>query len=488
MDWGQRKTYVASLVDFVPTKQQGKPGTRRRGTLTYHLRIRGDKIQVCKAMFQNTLDIGEWSVRNWVTTSHEVHGMLKSPSTRTQHPNTAAAKEDKVQTARNFLESLAKLPSHYCRKQSQKMYLETVIESRTKLNALFQQYCDDNGKQRVSRQVLIREMKDMNIAIHKPKKDECNVCCAYKYGNIPEHEYQVHIQRKNEARKEKTMDKRIAEENGDVQVLIMDLQVVLLAPRIYANANYFKTKLCCHNFTLYNMSDKEVACYFWNESEGEVKSNNFTSCIVDYLESTVDETTNTIIIYSDSCGYQNRNVTLGNALLHFAVRQGKVVIQKFLEKGHTWMEVDSVNSAIENKLRRRQIFWPAEYVEVITSARESQPYKVVQVDHTFFKDFSDLRYYKSIRPGTASGDPQVVDIRCLKYLPDGTVHNKLHYSDEWQPLPQRRRRAHGDPGVINQLYRARLPIKDTKWQHLQQLKEVLPADYHHYYDGLPHGR
>ncbi|KAK7109285.1 hypothetical protein V1264_013352 [Littorina saxatilis] len=137
--------------------------------------------------------------------------------------------------------------------------------------------------------------------------------------------------------------------------------------------------------------------------------------------------------------------------------------------------------------RRRQIFWPAEYVEAITSARESQPYKVVQVDHTFVKDFSDLRYYQSIRPGTASGDPQVVDIRCLKYLPDGTLHYKLHYSDEWQPLPQRRRRAHGDPGVINQLYRARLPIKDTKWQHLQQPKEVLPADYHYYYDGLPHG-
>ncbi|KAK7109685.1 hypothetical protein V1264_013683 [Littorina saxatilis] len=209
-------------------------------------------------------------------------------------------------------------------------------------------------------------MKDMNIAIHKPKKDECNVCCAYKYGNIPEHEYQVHIQRKDEARKDKQMDKRIAEENGDVQVLTMDLQVVLLAPRIYANANYFKTKLCCHNFTLYNLSDKEVACYFWNESEGEVKSNSFTSCIVDYLKSTVDETTNTIIIYSDGCGYQNCNVTLGNALLHFAVRQGKVVIQKFLEKGHTWMEVDSVHSAIENKLRRRQIFWPAEYVEVIS--------------------------------------------------------------------------------------------------------------------------
>lgn len=57
------------------------------------------------------------------------------------------------------------------------------------------------------------------------------------------------------------------------------------------------------------------------------------------------------------------------------------------------MKVDSVHPAIKNKLRRRQIVWPAEYVEVITSARKRQPYKVVQVAHTFFKDFLDLRHF-----------------------------------------------------------------------------------------------
>ena len=30
-------------------------------------------------------------------------------------------------------------------------------------------------------------------------------------------------------------------------------------------------------------------------------------------------------------------------------------------------------------------------------------------------------------------------------------------------------------------------ISSTKWQHLQQLKKVLPKDYHQFYDALPHG-
>ena len=62
-------------------------------------------------------------------------------------------------------------------------------------------------------------------------------------------------------------------------------------------------------------------------------------------------------------------------------------VLKFLEKGHTWMEAES---AIEGKLRGRQIIWPAEYIDVITAARRDHPYEVKQVDHTFFRDFSKL--------------------------------------------------------------------------------------------------
>ena len=56
------------------------------------------------------------------------------------------------------------------------------------------------------------------------------------------------------------------------------------------------------------------------------------------------------------------------------------------------MEVESVHSAIEGKLRGRQIIWPAEYIDVITAARMEHPCEVKQVDHTFFRDFSKLNF------------------------------------------------------------------------------------------------
>ena len=90
-----------------------------------------------------------------------VHGMYTRPSSRKQPRNAGADKREKVLIAREFLESLAKLPSHYCRKDSHKLYFETVITSRTHLNKAFQEYCDSKGK--------LKEMKMQNIAIYKPK-------------------------------------------------------------------------------------------------------------------------------------------------------------------------------------------------------------------------------------------------------------------------------------------------------------------------------
>ena len=73
--------------------------------------------------------------------------MHTSPSSRKQHRNTGADKSwtEKVLIAREFLESLAKTPSHYCRKDSHKLYLETVITSGTYLSLQYLQNLPDGS-------------------------------------------------------------------------------------------------------------------------------------------------------------------------------------------------------------------------------------------------------------------------------------------------------------------------------------------------------
>ena len=59
-----------------------------------------------------------------------------------------------------------------------------------------------------------------------------------------------------------------------------------------------------------------------------------------------------VIIWSDGCTYQNRNSTLSSAILH-TLHGGqkpnlKEVHQKYLTRGHTQMEVDSIHAATES--------------------------------------------------------------------------------------------------------------------------------------------
>ena len=125
------------------------------------------------------------------------------------------------------------------------------------------------------------------MGLYSPSKDQCDVCCSYDAGNIPDAEYQAHQSRKLDARMEKNRDKETAENDDSVKVITMDVQAVLLCPKLNASALYYKTKLQCHNFSIYDLKTKADDCYFWHEGEADLSSNSFSSCIANYIENAV---------------------------------------------------------------------------------------------------------------------------------------------------------------------------------------------------------
>lgn len=234
---------------------------------------------------------------------------------------------------------------------------------------------------------------NLNLSLYHPKKNQCDTCCAFKVGNIDAIKWEEHCRKKDQARAEKARDKELASEN--TLVATMDLQGLLLCPKLQASALYYKMKLGVHNFTIYDVASHEATNYIWHEGEAGLSASEFASCIVHFLEA--HSTFTEFILWSDGCGYQNRNLILSNALLKFATEHKKCVTQKYLQRGHTQMECDSVHSVIEKKLRGRDIHVPAEYVAVIKGARSRPgPYNVKYVDHTFFKDFNKVNLCKSI--------------------------------------------------------------------------------------------
>ena len=479
MDWNQRKVYVASLVDIKKTKAPQAEDSKKKNSMYYHLKLNQEKKQVCKNLFLSTLGLGEWSVLAWlkesqygiVETSHE-----KKTPRRKQRKHTEG--REKVG---EFLDTLPRVPSHYCRSQSSRNYLEPIYDSHNHLYRIYCEFCENQQCIPVSRQVFFEIFQQINMALFHPKKDECNICASYKAGNLVEAEYVEHTLQKEAAREEKRKDKETA--SNETKVLCLDLQKVLLAPYLY-----YKMKLAVHNFTLYDMKSGNVHCYIWHEGQGDLSANIFASIIYSYLQGNQSFKKN--IMYSDRCGYQNRNATLANALLDFLIYSGITVVQKFLVCGHTQMEVDSVHSTIEKKVRNKQIYVPANYVDLIFQARPGQPYAVQYLSYNFFKDFSKVQYYTSIRPGNKVNDPKVNELRALQYTPEGTVFFKLNFEDQWAPLPRNSKATNQGKDESNHEIPALLegPIKITaaKYQNLQDLKRVILPDYHEFYDNLPH--
>lgn len=476
MDWDQKKIFVCSMVDKFEAKKKTED-SRRNQSFQYHLKRNGIRTSVCK-MILATLGIGQRTLYEWVNKSQ--NGV---PDIRAKRQGIER-NSDRIQSARDFLDVLPKMPSHYCRANSSKIYLEPVITSFNELYREYQRYCVQQEKQEICVKYFKRIFDDGNLSLYQSKKDQCDVCCSYETRNISIEECQLHIQRKDEARAEKVKDKDRCCDT--VKVITLDLQGVLLCPLLKASSMYYKTKLGCHNFTIHDMSSHNVTCYFWDESEGELSANSFASCVGDYI-SNIDPGIKELVIFSDGCTYQNRNVTLSNTHLYYAYSKKITIIQKILEKGHTQMECNGVHSSIERKIRNKPIYSPQTYVDLIRDARPNQRYDVKYLTHQFFRNYGEMKYLTSIRPGARVGDPVVTDIRVLRYSTEGEIQYKLNFTDDFQDFPRKSKaRQPSLNDEISHLYTETIPIKSSKYQHLQDLKTVIPRDYHPFYDNLSH--
>ena len=158
---------------------------------------------------------------------------------------------------------------------------------------------------------------------------------------------QAHTKRKDEASNEKAQDKESACNNTSVWTTY--LQAVLLCPNTKASSIYYKTKLQVHNLTLFNLKSKEGHCYVWNETDCDLRSDVFAYLQYSHFERIITEnpTIEDIVIWSDGCGHQNRNVTVTNAFSELFRKHGVLIKQKYLVAGHTQLEYDGIHSSIE---------------------------------------------------------------------------------------------------------------------------------------------
>nr|CAI5866567.1 unnamed protein product [Callosobruchus analis] len=257
LNWDQRKMYVVAHVTRVNTKRKtASDESRRAETLIYTLTLNNITYPVCKIMFLNTLALGSFT--SW--TRKGKHAMYTHKQAENAKRTKKSPYTEDIDFLKNFLSRLPKLPSHYNRANSSKLYLEPIFRSLKQIYDLYIEICKEDGKEISFKQ----DFNENNLALYQPKKDQCDTCVSYKVGNITDEQYKEHILKKNRARSEKATDKKLAEE-GKCVVLTMDLQAVKVCPFVQSSKVFFKTKLCCHNFTIYDLTSRHCTCYWFTE-------------------------------------------------------------------------------------------------------------------------------------------------------------------------------------------------------------------------------
>jgi len=213
MNWQEKKLYVISLIDKKCVNRRTvnnlERESRRNSTFTYHLKVDGQRMPVCKEIFLSTLGLNQRMVYNWIL-NQDVGTSI--PENTTSTSSTQAAHN------RQTLEQ----PEAPTQKRSQNRVLTlcqscihiTVALKRVILNRCSHQWhrCTRNTLTRckASQNRLLRHHHSLfnkkNLSLFKPKKNLCYTCCGYD----SKVEYSEHIKRKKEARTAKETDKERA--------------------------------------------------------------------------------------------------------------------------------------------------------------------------------------------------------------------------------------------------------------------------------------
>lgn len=172
-----------------------------------------------------------------------------------------------------------------------------------------------------------------------------------------------------------------------------------------------------------------------------------------------------VIFYSDNCCGQQKNYAMF-AMYSEAVKTMphiNSITHKYLVRGHTQNEGDSVHSVIEAQIKRARksgpIFHPAQYNTLIMCGEKTgKPYKVVELNH---KDFLDFKALPNIFPPNL----KISNLRIIQMKKeDELIHFKESFGEDFQTAQKttaKARKSQQKKQLLN-AYKSKLPIAEKK--------------------------
>ena len=160
----EQRHWIRMHIQSVPCSQSRTPSTRRKQTIKYYLPDEeGNELPVCQAMFLNTLDISQRTVRT-VSSKTDDFGVMEGEK-RGGRVGTLRQSDDKLRKSITaHIDRFPRMESHYCRKNSSRQYLNPEL-TIAKMHKMFEA---ESPEVQCSYTTYMRVFNSMNLTFHVP--------------------------------------------------------------------------------------------------------------------------------------------------------------------------------------------------------------------------------------------------------------------------------------------------------------------------------
>lgn len=409
--YDDQNAYIQKLVSSVPVKRVRKTKTpdqpgKPRDTMREYTVMHGDKkTRVCRAGFLSIFGLKRKRVDNAcrkVTESgtpvRDKRGKHSVPKVRDVH----------VRRVLEHIRSIPAVASHYTRAKSpHRRYLDSSL-SVAKMFRLYLQWMLENYKdEETVKESFYRHIfvTKCNLSFKPPKTDTCNVCdeADAKIAGATDDEVKARLTRERDEHKSVAKEGQnlmrhyadSANSDSETRVICVDLQQTQPLPKLSASVAYYKRKMWFYNLCIHDIKENKSKFFVWDEVTAGRGSVEIVTCLRKWVDEEYEKSDfSRLIVFSDNCGGQNKNI---NIIVNYLseVHRGRAfeITHYYLVPGHSYMACDRAFGNIEKAVRQiGDIYDMDTYCNIIKTAVHAG-YEVTPVLRHEFLDVGALMPY-----------------------------------------------------------------------------------------------
>ena len=247
-----------------------------------------------------------------------------------------------------------------------------------------------------------------------------------------------------------------------------------------------------YNLGIHDGRTGSACMHTWHEGVASRGSNEVASCLMKHLREMNSQADN-LVLYSDSCGWQNRNIGIVCTLLYIVASSEfsyKCIDHKFMVSGHSYLPNDRDFSSVETAKRKQDhVYTPDDWYELIRTARRNNPFHVCEMATSDFVTVNGIKKSITNRKTTTHGlKAEWLNIRWIQVNKDQPYQFRFRCShntlEAWKVVDLKKK-SKGRPPVISHidlpiLYEGGRSINKKKLDDIMSLLQFVPPVYHDY--------